>query len=38
MEANNMEKAIESFKDAEKLDALNKDVFIKKGICYMQMV
>ena len=38
MESNNLEKAIECFKDAEKLDQLNKDIYLKKGMCYLQMV
>ncbi len=38
MEIKNYEKAIEYFKDAEKLDSLNKEVYIKKGLCYLQLV
>jgi len=33
-----IEKAIENFKDAEKLDPLNKDIYIQKGLAYMIMV
>jgi tetratricopeptide (TPR) repeat protein len=38
MSHNNLEKAIEYLRDAEKLDPLNKDIFLNKGICYMQLV
>ncbi len=38
VEIKNYEKAIEYFKDAEKLDPLNIDIYIQKGICYLQIV
>jgi tetratricopeptide (TPR) repeat protein len=38
MSKNNLEKALEYYKDAEKLDPLNKDIYLNKGICYMQLV
>lgn len=34
----NYEKAIEYFNDAEKLDALNKEIYYQKGYCFIQMV
>jgi len=34
----NIEKAIEYFKDAEKLDQLNKEIYVNRGICYLQLV
>ena len=34
----NIEKAIEYFKDAEKLDQLNKEIYVHRGMCYLQMV
>ena len=33
-----IEKAIENFKDAEKLDPLNKEIYIQKGLAYMVIV
>jgi hypothetical protein len=38
MANSNLEKALEYFRDAEKLDPLNKEIFLNKGICYMQIV
>jgi tetratricopeptide (TPR) repeat protein len=38
MNIKNYEKAIEYFKNAEKLDSLNKDLFIQKGLCYFHLV
>jgi hypothetical protein len=38
MAKSNPEKALEYLRDAEKLDPLNKDIFLNKGICYMQLV
>jgi tetratricopeptide (TPR) repeat protein len=35
MDVHNYEKALEHFKDSEKLDSLNKEVYLQKGICYM---
>jgi hypothetical protein len=34
----NIEKAIEYFKDAEKLDQLNKEIYVHRGMCYLQLV
>jgi len=38
IEIKNFEKAIEYLNDAEKLDALNKEIYYQKGFCYMQLV
>jgi hypothetical protein len=38
MNVKNYEKALEYFKNAEKLDSLNKDLYIQKGLCYLQLV
>jgi len=38
MNIKNYEKAIEYLKNAEKLDSLNKDTFINKGICFLNLV
>jgi hypothetical protein len=38
MNENNLEKAVDYFKDAEKLDHLNKDIYVNRGACYMQIV
>jgi len=37
-EKSDIEKAIDYFKDAEKLDPLNKEIYIQKGISYMVIV
>jgi hypothetical protein len=38
MKSNLYEKALAHFKDAEKLDPLNKDIYIQKGLVYSGMV
>jgi tetratricopeptide (TPR) repeat protein len=38
MEMNNLEKSLECFKNAEKLDDLNNDIYLKKGMCYLNLV
>jgi hypothetical protein len=38
IEIKNFEKAIEYLNDAEKLDALNKEIYYQKGYCHMQLV
>lgn len=37
MAVHNFEKAIDYFKDAEKLDSLNKDIYYQKGMCYLKI-
>ena len=34
----NIEKALEYFMDAEKLDPLNKEIYLKKGAAFLQIV
>ena len=34
----NYEKALEHFRDAEKLDSLNNKIFISKALCLIKMV
>jgi tetratricopeptide (TPR) repeat protein len=38
VETNNIEKALDYFKEAEKLDNLNKEIYIRKGLCYIKLV
>jgi hypothetical protein len=38
VEIRNFEKALDYYKDAEKLDSLNKDVYNFKGLCYLELV
>lgn len=38
MESHNYDKALEYLKDAEKLDPLNKEIYMHKGLCFLEQV
>lgn len=37
MSIHNYEKAVDYFRDAEKLDSLNKDIYTQKGVCFIKL-